>query len=89
MSMISTGFLLGNSTDLQRAPTSFGENVQHGSFLIVGLAIWAGAATFGFLATAALLAYVAKRGASRRPKESQPEFVICTRDEGQPEVTRL
>ena len=89
MSMISTGFLLGNSTDLQRAPTSFGENVQHGSFLIVGLAIWAGAATFGFLATAALLAYVARRGVSRKSKESQPEFVICTRDEGQPEVTRL
>ena len=89
MSISSTGILLGNSTELQRAPTSFGENVQHSSFLIVGLAIWAGAATFGLLATAALLAYVARRGASRRSKESQPEFVICTRDEGQPEVTRL
>ena len=89
MSIISTGFLLGNSTELQRASTSFGENVQHGSFLIVSLAIWAGAATFGLLATAALLAYVVKRRASRKSKESQPEFVICTRDEGQPEVTRL
>ena len=89
MSIISTGFLLGNSTELQRASTSFGENVQHGSFLIVGLAIWAGAATFGLLATAALLAYVASRRVSRRSKESEPEFVICTRDEGQPEVTRL
>ena len=89
MSIISTGFLLGNSTELQRETTSFGENVQHDSFLIVGLAIWAGAATFGFLATAALLAYVARRRASRRPRESQPEFVICTRDEGEPEVTRL
>ena len=89
MSIISTGFLLGNSTELQRASTSFGENVQHGSFLIVGLAIWAGAATFGLLAAAALLAYVARRRASRRSKESQPEFVICTRDEGQPEVTKL
>ena len=89
MSIFSTGFPLGNSTELQRASISFGENVQHCSFLVVGLAIWAGAATFGLLATAALLAYVARRRVSRRSRESQPEFVICTRDEGQPEVTRL
>ena len=89
MSIISTGFLLGNSTELQRETTSFGENVQHCSFLVVGLAIWAGAATFGLLVTAALLAYVARRRVSRKSKETQPEFVICTRDEGQPEVTRL
>ena len=89
MSISSTGFLLGNRTQLQRAPISFGENVHGSSLLVVGLAIWAGAATFGLLATAALLAYVARRRVSRRSRESQPEFVICTRDEGQAEVTRL
>ena len=89
MSIFSTGFPLGNSTELQRASITFGENVHNCSFLVVGLAIWAGAATFGLLATAALLAFVARRRASKKSKESQPEFVICTRDEGQPEVTRL
>ena len=47
----------------------------------MGLASWAGAATFGLLAAVALLAFIARRESGKRERKKQPEFVICTREE--------
>ena len=74
-------------------PNNIGTNLtskeRENFALIIGLASWAGAATFGLLAAVALLAYIARRENGRRATENQPEFVICTREESGAEVTRL
>ena len=74
-----------NTNNIDRVHT---EKERGNSVLIIGLASWAGAATFGLLAAVALLAYVARQ-TGKRARESQPEFVICTREERDAEVTRL
>ena len=62
---------------------------QENFVLIIGLASWAGAATFGLLAAVALLAFIARKTGKRARESTQPEFVICTREERDAEVTRL
>ena len=83
LNLHSTGFPHTNKVDVAHTTEE-----QEKIVLIIGLASWAGAATFGLLAAIALLAYIARK-TGKRARESQPEFVICTREERDAEVTRL